>query len=364
MLPVTLTLRRYLFLDAAWPACAALLIMLGILWMLQSLRFLDFVINKGLGFATFLQLTLLLIPMLLTVILPLAMFAGATYAFKRLQDDNEMTSLFCAGRSRWWISGPAMFLAIVSCALAYGNSFYVLPLSTTAFKDMQYDIRTREGHLLLEEGTFNQLGDNLMVYLKKRVGPTELDTLLVHDTRDQGKPVTWMAKHGFVRIGADGYPTIVLTNGMRQEVGARQLSMLEFKEHVLDVRQKLNTSGPIAPRMREREEFDLQELLNARATMPDRVNQLQAEIHKRLLWPLSPLPLVMMAAALLVRPSPRRRSTLGPVALGTALTIGYMGALMAAEGLAGSGKLWALYGQWLLPVAVSVTAMIEIKRHA
>lgn len=361
---MNLTLRRYLFLDAAWPACAALLIMLGILWMLQSLRFLDFVINKGLGVGTFLQLTLLLVPMLLTVILPLAMFAGATYAFKRLQDDNEMTSLFCAGRSRWWIARPALFLALISCALAYGNAFYVLPLSTSAFKDMQYDIRTREGHLLLEEGTFNQLGENLMVYLKKRLSPTELDTLLVHDTRDNGKPVTWMAKHGYVRIGADGYPTIVLTNGMRQEVGPKQVSMLEFKEHVLDVRQKLASSGPIAPRMREREEFDMRELLNARTTMPDRVNQLTAEIHKRLLWPLSPLPLVMMVAALLVKPSPRRRSTLGPVAFGTATTIAYMGALMAAEGLSGSGNLWALYGQWLLPVVVSVASLIEIKRHA
>lgn len=359
-----LTLRRYLFLDAAWPACAALLIMLAILWMLQSLRFLDFVINKGLGVGTFMTLTLLLVPMLLTVVLPLALFAGATYTFKRLQDDNEMTSLFCAGRSRWWIARPALMLATIAAALAYGNMFYVLPLSTGRFKDMQYDIRTREGHLLLEEGTFNQLGDNLMVYLKKRVGPTELDTLLVHDTRDADHPVTWMAKHGYVQVGADGYPTIVLTNGMRQEVSSRQLSMLEFKEHILDVRQKLASSGPATPRMREREEFDLPELLAARETMPDRANQLRAEIHKRLLWPISSIPLVMMAAALLVRPSPRRRSTLGPVSAGIALTIAYIGTLMAAEGLASSGALWALYGQWALPLVVSVIALIEIKRHA
>lgn len=358
-----LTLPRYVSRDVLKPVVVAMGIMLALVWLLQSLRFLDLLINKGLEFGLFLHLTLLLVPLLLTMIIPLSMFAGACAMLRRWQEDNEITAVLASGRGPMSVLGPLLVWAGAAVVFGYALYLDVLPRSTTAFKDLQYQIRTQEGQLLLEEGTFNQLGENLMVYLKKRVTPTVLDQLLVHDTRDPKQPVTWYARGGQVVVGPDGYPQLVLYNGLRQEVGLKQVSMLEFKQYNLDIRQRLGQQV-LAPRSREQEEYRMPELWQQAASNPDVKirNEMRSEAHKRLLWPLSPVPLVLLAAAWLLRPSRRHQNSWWLTLAAGVSAVVYLAVLMGLEGLAKDGAVWAFYGQWLVPVAGLGAAWVIAKR--
>jgi lipopolysaccharide export system permease protein len=338
-------LQRYIWKELLGASVFALALMLGLVWLLQSLRFLDFIINKGLGVGTFLELTLMLIPMLLMIVWPLALFAGALYTLRRWQDDVELVALFSLGASPWWMLKPLVMFGLLGVAFAYLNSLVLLPMSTTAFKDMQHNIRNEQGHLLLEEGSFNQLGDDVMVFIKKRTGTASMEGLLVHDTRREGRPVTWMARKGDVTVDADGHPTILLQGGVRQEVNGGRVSMLEFAEHALDISERF-AQDPLAPRMRESEEFSLAELGEAARTDPE----LRAEWHKKLLWPLAPLALTMMAAGWLLRPMPSRLGVARWIVAATACGVAYWVLMIVAQNLGGDGATWALRGQWLLPL--------------
>jgi lipopolysaccharide export system permease protein len=222
---------------------------------------------------------------------------------------------------------------------------------------MQYEIRTQQGQLLLEEGTFNQLGNNLMLFLKKRVTPTSLEQILVHDTREPGRPVTWYARTGNVSFGQDGTPRLVLHNGLRQAVTDKQIDMLEFETYTLDIHQTLDAKSPLN-RQREEEEFNIPELLDMmhNATTPAKYGLYAEQLNKRFLWPLTPLPMVLLAAAWLLRPPRRTQSSSRYVAGAGLSAVAYMGLLSGLSGLAQGGAVWALYAQWLLPVLSGLAA--------
>ncbi|MFZ2587419.1 MAG: LptF/LptG family permease, partial [Alphaproteobacteria bacterium] len=352
--PPVPTLPLYLLRNTHWPTPMAMGTLLAIIWLLQSLKFLDFIINKGLGLATFLHLTALLVPSLLTIILPLAVFAGAAYAFKNMGDESELTTLYATGWSRLWVLTPALMLAIVATALGFLLHLVVLPASTTAFKNMQTQLRNGQSDLLLDEATFNQLGNGLMVYVGQRTGPTSFMQLLVHDTRKPAKPTTWMAERGELTV-QNGHPRLLLTHGLQQTLrtsnGVTRPETLSFSEHNLDLTSQFSPVT-LEARTPELEEYSLTTLWHGTQAM-------KAEATRRLLWPLAPIPLVLWAAAWLLK-VPGRSSNFGKLAIATTGAIAYVAALLALRGAAEDSAL-VMALQPLLPLALTAFSLYKIK---
>ncbi len=356
-------LKRYNYKNIIMPTLMALFVMLSMTWLIQSLRFLDFMINRGLEMSTFLYITVLIMPQFLIIVLPLSVFAGASYNFRRMHDDRESLICLCAGLSRYKLVGPALGIASLVVILSFILSLFLQPLGQRTFKDLQHIIRTTGGNLLIREGTFNQLNSDLMVYVKSRPAPTRLEGILVQDHSNKSSPVTWMAQSGEVSFDEEGRPRLKLRYGSRQEVSDKQLSTLSFDSHTIDIVKQLTPSGP---RYRKTDERYLPELLdkNAPNSIKDR-NKFIAEAHKRLLWPFTPIPMVLIAAACLLKNMHNRHSTLvGPGMTATLLAIAYIGLLIASNTLASGGNTIALYGQWAIPVVFIYGALRSLREKS
>ena len=359
----TRTIDRYLISELIRPTLASIGIMLLLVWLIQSLRFLDLII-KGLNLFTFLHLTLLLIPFLLTFILPLALFAGTCIMLKRLNDESEIPPLFSAGLSVMRLIRPLVAMAFMGIIVGYGISLYLLPISMTAFKDMQHELRNTEGHLFLEAGSFNQLDEGLMVYLKRRTGPYAMEGLLVHNSKDSERPITWMARRGKISATKAGSPKLVLEEGIRQDVTPNQVSMLQFKKHTMEISRAVTLPGP---RSRSIEEYSLKQL-KEQFTTPKHgisekdVKEFRAEWHKRLLWPLTPLPLILIATALLLRGKIRREGIIGTMIFAIFCAVIYQSLLLVAHSFVTKGVEAVIVGQWFLPPVGIIISLILIKR--
>ena len=208
----------------------------AVIWLSQSLRFIDLIVNKGLSLGTFLYLGMLLMPSFLGVILPIALFCALLFVFNRLTLDSEMISLRSAGRGPWGIAAPALVLATLVALLVYAINFYFTPASYREFKDRQFVIRGDYSTLLLQEGVFTPLGSGHTVYVRARGEGGVLLGILVHDERDPERPITMMAEQGEL-VRSDEGPRFVLLNGNRQEIDRErgQLSLLYFDRYALDL---------------------------------------------------------------------------------------------------------------------------------
>lgn len=349
------TLTRYILTDVMKPSLLALFILVSIIWLMQSLRFMDLIVNKGLSMETFLWITALVMPSMLLVILPISLFAGSVFAFKRLHDENELSPIFSTGQSKWSIVTPTLMVASFVVFICFIISLFIMPSGMRTFKALQHELRQSAGTLLIEEGQFNQLDKNMMVYIREKQGDHHLEGILVHNSSNENAPETWMAKKGTITFDANGYPKITLIDGTRQVVSNERLNVLEFKSHTLDVMQQFMKKKE---RTRGSQELFMGELLNTDGVSEKRANEMRAEFQKRLIWPLSPIPMVLIAALYLLKYRKNRYGVSKLVGYASLSIVVYQAVLMSFHNLANDGSTLALYGQWILPVGVTALSWV------
>ena len=85
-----------------------------IIWLSQSLRFIELIVNRGLPLWTFLQLTVLLLPAWLTLVLPIACFAAVLFVYNRLTSDRELMVMAAAGLGPAKLARPALLVGLLT----------------------------------------------------------------------------------------------------------------------------------------------------------------------------------------------------------------------------------------------------------
>ena len=133
----------------------------GVVWLTQSLTFVDMIINRGLSAGNFLQMTLLLTPGFLGQILPISVFVAILHVYHRLTYDSEVVVMKAAGLSQRTLAAPALLLSGVITIIGFSISLYFMPLGFSTFKDMQWIVRSNQASFLLQDGEFNTLKDEI-----------------------------------------------------------------------------------------------------------------------------------------------------------------------------------------------------------
>lgn len=354
-----LSYSRYLFLTLLGPALFIAASLTAIIWLTQALRFIDWMVNKGLDIGTFLYMTLLLLPSLVGIVLPIALFCGVLYSYHRLQGDSELVVMASAGLSRLAIAGPALCLGGIMAAFGYLVSLYLMPASYREFRELQYLIRNQYSAVLLQEDIFNSPVEGLTVFIRERDEAGVLHGILVHDSRDPANPVTMMAEEGQM-VSKAGTPYLVLRNGSQQQLTDRfvegkepNLNQLHFEQYTLDISRY--QKEPEVRYLKDKERF-LGELLNPVDIQPRHRPKLIAEGHQRLTWPLYTIVLALVAlAGILSGPYNRRGQARRMIAAAIGAIVTIAGAL-TLQNLAAK-QPWLISGMYLWPLLTGGVAL-------
>lgn len=264
----------------------------ALIWLVQSLRFVDLVVNRGLSFFVFMHLTSLLIPSFVAVMLPITNYVVIQFVFQRMAADRELTVMRAAGLSPWALARPALAVALLATALGYGLSLWVVPSATADFKAFQWEIRNRLAAFLLQDGVFTPLTDKLTVYVRSRDKDGTLLGIMVDDARDSTAHATILAERGRLLDGPNG-PRVLLLDGSRQEIDHQtgRLDVLSFKQNEIDLAEatKEEVSRPI-----DMSEMPLAALLNPHPFFERDRAKWKAEGHRRLTEPLTTISYAMV----------------------------------------------------------------------
>jgi len=197
-------LDRYIFRQLATALAAVTAGLVALIWLTQSLKLVELVVNRGLSMRVFLHLTGLLIPGFVAIILPITTFVVVQFIFQRLAGDRELTVMRAAGLSPWDIARPALMLAGVSFTLGLMLNILIVPASSEAFRRYQFEIRNKVAAFLLQEGVFTQVSEQLTVYVRARDPDGALRGILVQDDRQPNARATILAESGQLLSPAGG----------------------------------------------------------------------------------------------------------------------------------------------------------------
>src|ERR1700710_1126373 len=208
----------------------------ALIWLTQSLRFVDLVVNRGLSFFVFIHLTALLIPSFVAVTLPITTYVVIQAIYQRMATDRELTVMRAAGLSPWALARPALAVALLATVVGYGLSLWAVPAATADFRAFQWEIRNRLAAFLLQDGVFTPLSDKLTVYVRSSDQDGTLPGILVDDARDPTAHATILAERGRLIDSPTG-PRVLLLDGSRQEIDHQsgRLDMLTFKQNEIDM---------------------------------------------------------------------------------------------------------------------------------
>jgi lipopolysaccharide export system permease protein len=363
----------YVFHQLLGALVAVTVALVALIWLTESLRLVELVVNRGLSFRVFMELSSLQIPYFVSVILPITSFVVVQFVYQRLAGDRELTVMRAAGLSPLALARPALALAVLATLLGYILNLWIVPAASSAFRQYQFEIRNRVAAFLLQEGVFTQVSDDLTVYVRARDPDGQLRGLLIEDARQTNSPATILAERGRL-VGSEGAPRVVLYNGSRQEIDRQtgRLNVLTFAENAIDLSRSAHGDEQ---RFRDMSEMSVGELLHPPPgmVMERDIPKLKVEAHRRLATPLTTASFIMLALIAVLMGTFRRHGGLLRPAVAVLVVVGLLALGLLLVNLAakqpaivpliwlnavlpGAVCAWALFGpQWrLVPISLQI----------
>lgn len=253
------TLDRYVLHQLFMALLATTGGLAALIWLTQSLRFVSLVVERGLSLRVFIELTSLMIPSFVAVVLPITTFVVTLFIYQRLAGDRELTVMRAAGLSPFSLAKPGLICATVAMLATFILNLWIVPVSYRNFRQYEFQIRNRMAAFMLQEGVFTKISDALTVYVRERDHNGTLRGIMVEDDRVPTSRATILAERGAMLVVND-QPRVVLFNGSRQEIDHKtgRLTMLLFNRNTLD----LTSTKASNVRYRDAAEMSLHELLS------------------------------------------------------------------------------------------------------
>jgi lipopolysaccharide export system permease protein len=229
-------LQRYYF---AQTLPLFLLVMAGltlVALLSQSLSQLDLLFERGQSVGTFLGVSLLATPQIMSVVVPVGLFAATASAYTRMHQDNEIITAYASGWTQWRVAVPAFRLAIVAMIVALAINLFAQPVALREMRERLFAIRSDFASMMVREGEFRSTSEGLMIYAQK-IDRTGLMTgLMISDSKSGSVPVVFVAQTGTIAKPDTG-PVIVLRNGsIQRKLPDGKLDIIGFSTYVFELK--------------------------------------------------------------------------------------------------------------------------------
>ena len=212
------------------------LVLVLVYWVNRAVVLFDQLIANGQSALVFLEFSVLSLPNVIRVVVPIAAFAGTVYVANRLTTESELVVVQATGFSPWRLARPVLYFGVIVALISSVLGHVLVPSSLRQLAVRSDEIAQNMTARLLSEGQFLHPADGVTFYIREISSQGELLNIFLSDARDPDARVTYTAREALL-IRGDEAPTLIMFDGMAQllEAEGRRMSVTRFDNFAFDL---------------------------------------------------------------------------------------------------------------------------------
>ena len=264
------------------------LVLVLVYWVNRAVGLFDQLIGDGQSALVFLEISLLTLPNVIRLVLPIAAFAATVFVANRLMSDSELVVMQATGFSAFRLARPVLWFGMVVTCLMLVLMHVLVPASRATLASRMTAISENITARFLNDGQFMHPAPGITLYIREITPNGELRDLFLADDRGQTNRITYTAARALLVRGDTG-PKLIMFDGMAQDVtrAGQRLSVTRFADFTYDLGGLLTVGADGGRTMDELSTSDLlraspADLAETGATEAD----FKYEAHSRFATPL------------------------------------------------------------------------------
>ncbi|MEZ5755348.1 MAG: LptF/LptG family permease [Paracoccaceae bacterium] len=213
------------------------LVLVSVYWVNRAVGLFDRLLGDGHSALVFLELSLLMLPNVIRLVLPIAAFAAAVFVTNRLTQESELVVMQATGFSAFRLARPVLYFGAIVTALHLVLMNLLVPWSGAMLSEREAALSENVTARYLNEGQFMHPAPGVTLYIREITPEGELRDLFLADDRSTMERTTYTARKALLARGAAG-PTLLMFDGIAQTISRddrQSLSITRFSDVTYDL---------------------------------------------------------------------------------------------------------------------------------
>jgi len=212
------------------------LVLVAVYWVNRAVGLFDQLIGDGQTALVFVEFSLLTLPNVIRLVLPIAGFIAAVSVTNRLMQESELVVMQATGFSAFRLARPVLMFGAIVLAMMLVLLHVLVPASRSAMIQRQAEISENVTARYLTPGQFTHPAGGVTLYLREISVTGELLDLFLSDGRNPAESVTYTARRALFARGESG-PKLIMFEGMAQTLtkADSRLSVTRFADFTFDL---------------------------------------------------------------------------------------------------------------------------------
>jgi lipopolysaccharide export system permease protein len=171
-----------------------------IIWVLQAVNYLDFVIEDGHGFLVYFNYTLLSFPKIFSKIFPFSIFLAFSYVLLRYENNNELVMFWNFGIKKIDFINFFIKLSFWFVLLSLILNAIIAPLTQNKARSFIRSSDLNFFESILKPKKFIDIVTHLTIYFDDKNEKNELKNIFLNDKSGTNESQTTFAKKGVFKV--------------------------------------------------------------------------------------------------------------------------------------------------------------------